>query len=84
MAVLPAEDRAALRSLFASRLSRDRTPLGVTKAELRAAIDAVDDWIDANSASYNAALPQPFASQAGPRLKAALLMFVIQKRYEVL
>jgi len=43
-----------------------------------AAVNAADDWADANQASYNAALPEPFATWATPRQKAALLAWVIQ------
>jgi len=36
-----------------------REEIDLSKAELRAAVDATDVWIDSNQASYNAALPVP-------------------------
>lgn len=53
---------------------------GVTKAELRAAVDATDQWIDDNQASYNTALPQPFRSQATLVQKTLLFCFVAMRR----
>lgn len=53
----------------------------MVKADLRAAIDAVDDWINANSASYNSALPVTARTNMTPTQKALLLMFVVSRRY---
>jgi hypothetical protein len=57
---------------------------GVTKAELRAAIDATDDWIDANQASFNTALPQPFRSAASTPQKTFLFCYVAMRRASLL
>ncbi len=48
--------------------------------DLKAAADAADSWADANAASYNAALPLTFRTNATLQQKTALLMFVITKR----
>ena len=56
-------------------------PSGLTKDALRAAVDAADDWVDANAAAFSAALPQPARGVLTASEKAALLMFVVQKRY---
>lgn len=53
---------------------------GVTKAELRAAIDATDDWIEANQTSFNTALPQPFRGAATTPQKTFLLCYVAMRR----
>lgn len=45
------------------------------------AVDDVDDWIDANQASYNAALPEPFKTWSTTRQKAAVLAFVLHERF---
>lgn len=82
MAVLSDIDRA---DLFAE-INRDRTAIdgmSITKAELRAALNAADDWANTNAASYNAALPQPARGQMSATQKAALLMYVIRKRHDV-
>ena len=55
MAVLPDADRTRIwRGLM--RIG-ERYADPIDKAALRAAVDATDDWIDANAASFNAALP---------------------------
>jgi hypothetical protein len=65
-------------------VSAAREPLGaLTKAELRAAVNAADAWADANAASFNAALPQPARSALTARQKARLLAVVLRRRYEV-
>jgi hypothetical protein len=53
------------------------------QADALAAVNATDDWADANQASYNAALPEPFATWATPRQKASLLAWVVQERFAV-
>lgn len=53
---------------------------GVTKAELRAAVDATDDWIEANQASFNTALPQPFRGAASTPQKTFLFCYVAMRR----
>lgn len=52
----------------------------ITKPELREAVDAADDWIDAASSNYNAALPVAFRTKATPGQKAFLLAMVIMRR----
>ena len=80
MAALPEQDRA---ETWAELMRSADCPGGVTKPQLRAALDAPDDWADANAASFNAALPQPFRGTATARQKAALLMYVISRRHKV-
>lgn len=63
------------------RWMRDnRETCAFTKADLRAALDACDDWIDANQASFNSALPQPFRSQATATQKTLLFCYVAMRR----
>lgn len=54
----------------------DDEPCPFTKAQLRAAVDAADDWATANAASFNSALPAAFRAAASSAQKAALLGFV--------
>lgn len=54
--------------------------IGVTKPQLRAALDATDDWIDANQTSFNNALPQPFRTQASLAQKTFLFCYVAMRR----
>ena len=55
-------------------------PGTILKADLRAAVNAADDWCDANQASFVAALPEPFKSASSALHKRMLLIFVIAAR----
>jgi len=81
VAVLSDPSRAAVWAEMMS--DADVGALGLTKADLRAAINAADDWADANAASFNTALPVAARTALSPRQKAMLLMFVIARRYKV-
>ena len=80
MAVMDATNR--LRTW--AQIMRDWPPgaglPGTTKPDLRAAVNATDDWIEANQASFNAALPQPFRSQATLTQKTFLFCYVAMRR----
>lgn len=52
----------------------------LSKAQVQAAVEAADDWADANAASYNTALPAAFRTTATPALKAALLAYICMRR----
>lgn len=53
---------------------------GVTKPQLRAAVDATDDWIDTNQTSFNNALPLPFRTSASLTQKTFLFCYVAMRR----
>ena len=57
------------------------TVAGVTKSDLQSAVNAADDWADANAASYNTALPAAFRTNATASQKALLLAIVVLARY---
>lgn len=54
--------------------------LGITKPDLKAAVDAADDWLETNQASFNTALPQPFRGAASVGQKTFLLCYVAMRR----
>jgi hypothetical protein len=83
MAVLTADDRKLLRAEYSHEVSVMRSGLNVTKNDLQAAIDAIDDWVEANMASFNQAIPQPARAALTARQKAALLMKVANRRFEL-
>lgn len=58
------------------------TLAGCTKADLQAAVNAADNWADANAASYNSALPATFRTNATTAQKAVLLAVVVLARYD--
>ncbi|MEV0584092.1 hypothetical protein [Nonomuraea sp. NPDC050310] len=53
---------------------------GFSKNDLADAVAAVDDWIDANQASFNQSLPTPFRTGATTVQKAALFGYVLWRR----
>ena len=64
-------------------LSNQTEGLGVTKSDIRAAINAADDWADTNAASFNSALPTAFRTTASAGQKALLLAAVALARFNV-
>lgn len=61
--------------------SIEPAPVNFTRAQLKATVDAVDQWCSDNAASFNSALPQPFRGQATAQQKAALLASVALRRF---
>ena len=57
MAELSTEDRERIWRGIMRWWSNVREPVGISKDELLAAVNATDIWIDSNQASYNTALP---------------------------
>lgn len=80
MAVLPDPDRL---SLWGQWMRENNEGISITKTALRAAVNAADDWAEANAAEYNAALPLPARTSLTAKQKARLLMFVIRRRFEI-
>ena len=82
MALLTTEDRVEIWREFQRDLSTVREPIGaVTKADLRAAVDAIDQWISDNAAAFNAAIPQPARGALTAAQKARLLNAVSRRRF---
>lgn len=85
MAKLDGPTRKAAWADFMRTLSAERSQTGtLLKDDLGAAIDATDDWIDANAASYNAALPIAARSVLSAAQKARLFSHVALKRFGVI
>lgn len=66
-----------------AQVMREQPMPGITKPELRAAVNALDTWLNDNAAAANAALPQPARGALTVEQKAALLSYVIARRYLV-
>jgi len=75
--------RKELWANFMSEASARREEITATKQDLRDAVDAVDDWVEANIALFNLAIPQPTRTALTVRQKVELLLYVIKKRWEV-
>lgn len=73
---------AADRQKVADQLMRDnQAPLGaITKAEIRASVDATDTWIDANSASWIATLPAAAGAGLSANQKTWVFTYVLMMR----
>ena len=54
---LTTNDRARVWRGLMRLWSQERASVALAKADLLAAVGATDDWIEANQASYNNALP---------------------------
>jgi hypothetical protein len=83
MAALAGADRILVGALFQSDASMAREALGaVVKADIQAAIAAVDDWVVANASAFNTAIPLAARNALTAAQKARLLMYVVRRRYE--
>jgi hypothetical protein len=84
MAVLSAAERIGISQQYLADRSRLRDVLsGVLKADIVAAVNAADQWAEDNKASYNSALPLPARTALTAAQKAAILVYVITRRYEL-
>ncbi len=83
MAALSNANRIEVWAKMMESMSRANEPCTINKTQLRAAIDAADDWADANAASFNSALPTAARNNLSSSQKARLLMLVIARRFEV-
>ena len=82
MAALSAADRLLCYSDFMRELGAEREAFnGLTKANVRAAVDGIDDFLVANASAINTAIPQPARASLTAAQKARLLMWVIRYRY---
>lgn len=73
MAYLSEQDRRRVWRGLMRHISKAREPIAVSKAELMAAVEATDAWIDDNQGAYNLALP--FEARTGLTTGFKTLMF---------
>ncbi len=69
--------------LWAELMRLKESYAGMSKADLRAAVNATDDWIDANQGSFNSALPLPARTSLTARQKTLVFMAVAARKFEV-
>lgn len=55
---------------------------GVTKSDIKAAVDAVDQWVDDNKVSFNSALPTAAQTNLTVSQKSRLLTHVVARRFQ--
>lgn len=80
MAALTSNDRADVHARW---MREDGHAQGITKAEGRAAVDAIDQWVEDNTTSFNNAIPLPARTALTAKQKARLLLRVVERRFEV-
>ncbi len=83
MAVLSDADRFAIWAQYMRDSGAVRDPLPLSKVDLRAAVNAIDVWVDSNLTAFNTAIPQPARSALTTKQKANLLLYVVKRRWEV-
>lgn len=80
MAEMSDADRVACWAQW-MRENLDAVTSALTKAELKAAVDAMDVWANDNAVALNNAIPQPARSALSTAQKNALFAIVTFKRY---
>lgn len=83
VATLTSADRQAIWSKFMEEASRLWLGVNLSKLELRAAVDATDNWINSNAASFNTALPVEARTNLTTKQKWELFLLVARRRWEV-
>lgn len=78
MATLSLQDRF---DVWADLMRQNLGTVTITKPQLRAAVDALDDFMDSNSTALNNTLPVAARTNLTTAQKAAVLSAVIAKRY---
>jgi len=82
---LTVEQKQALYDKFIEFGKENRGSLGnFGKQDLRDAIGAIDQWVEDNQASYNQAIPEPCRAELTLKQKVILLMYVVNRRWEVI
>ena len=83
MAALTTEQRREIWAESMREMSREWESCSVTKNDLLAVFNALDDWFDANAATVNAAIPQPQRGQLTARQKARIFALILRARFNV-
>lgn len=81
MAALSDANRIDTMRQFARKAFQDLgATANMTTADIKSAVDALDDWLEANITTLNAAFPLPFRTTASTQQKALILSFVAMKK----
>jgi hypothetical protein len=82
MAVLPTNDRIAV---WAQWMQENKATItgAMTKADLQAAVNALDDFLNTNATAINNAIPAAARGALSTAQKAALLNYVVARRWGV-
>ncbi len=81
MAILTRQERKNIGSPWIRKVYQEAAKAAdLSFTEIEAAIQDTEDWIDANQASFVAALPEPFKSKTNGAEKTLLFVYVTMKR----
>ena len=78
MAVLSEEARAEVTAEF---MQQAKGPHTILKTDVRAAVNGLDDWYNANAGNANQALPPAARAGMSQTDKALLSNLIVNKRY---
>lgn len=81
MANLIEDDRIAVWRAFMAQMGPVDRSNGMTKADFRAAVNALDVWVANNAATINAAIPEPARSSLTNLEKIGIFAAVATKRF---
>lgn len=83
MAVLSDAKRAECNAELMREVSQQSESFGaLTKADLLAAVNAIDQFLHDNAATINTAIPQPARGALTTAQKSRLMRLVMRKRFE--
>ena len=82
MAVLPDATRQKVTDRYMASQSKEGNQLNMLASDVRAAVNANDDYIVSIAAEANAALPDAFRENATKKQKSELFTGVSYERYE--
>ena len=81
MAILSDDDRKIVHSTYMKNVSSQRgTFATLTKENIRDAVNAIDQWISDNTASFNQSIPLPARSALTTEQKEDLFLIVLKRR----
>ncbi len=81
MVVFTRQEKKNIASPWVQRVFlKARKAADLSLSGLEPAIQATEDWIDTNQASFVAALPEPFKSKTNGTEKTLLFVYVAMKR----
>lgn len=80
-AVLVDADRVEVWAKFMREASQNNVAFPISKTDLRAAINAADDWANTNASSYNSALPLPARTALSSQAKTLILVYILEQRW---
>lgn len=78
MALLSDADRVRV---WLDWMRHNTETVGIVKADLRAAVNAIDDFLETNAAAINNAIPQPARGALSAAQKARLIAYVALRRW---